>query len=64
MTEAEPITVAHLHAEIDHHRCYYPSNAIGTAQQAVNALQRLIDAAPSEVFAILDELRGTGGDRD
>ena len=51
-------TVAQLHAEIANHRRYYPSNALGTAQEAVDALQRLIDAEPSEVFAILDELRG------
>lgn len=57
----DPVTVASLRADIEHHVRWWPSNALGTAQTAVKALQRLIDAEPSEVFAILDELRG---DRD
>jgi hypothetical protein len=58
------VTVAGLRAEIDHHVRWWPSNALGTAQAAVGALERLTQAKPSEVFAILDQLRGEGGDRD
>ena len=52
-------TIADLRAEVDHHRRWWPSNPIGTAEQAVSALERLVAAPPSEVFALLDELRGT-----
>nr|WP_221374451.1 hypothetical protein [Actinoplanes polyasparticus] len=52
-------TVAQLRADVDHHRRWYPSNALGTADEAVTVLERLTTAAPHEVFALLDELRGT-----
>jgi hypothetical protein len=55
---SEPVTVVELRAEIAHHRRWYPSNALGTAERAVSALERLTKAEPSEVFAILDELKG------
>lgn len=51
-------TVSQLRAEVDHHRRWYPSNALGTAEQAVQALERLVAAEPAEVFRIIDELRG------
>jgi hypothetical protein len=51
-------TVAELRGEVDQHRRWYPSNALGTAEEAVAALEGLIVAEPSEVFVILDELRG------
>jgi hypothetical protein len=51
-------TVAGLRAEIEHHRRWWPSNALGTAESAVSVLERLVAAEPSEVFAILAELRG------
>ncbi len=51
-------TVAELRAEVEHHIRWWPSNALGTAQKAVRTLERLVAAEPSEVFAILDELRG------
>ncbi|MGX6604842.1 hypothetical protein ACWKSP_22340 [Micromonosporaceae bacterium Da 78-11] len=54
----EPVTVAKLRAELDHHVRWWPSNALGTATTAVSALERLITVEPAEVFAILDELRG------
>jgi hypothetical protein len=47
-----------LRAEIARHRRHWPSNALGTAEDAVQAIERLTDASPSEVFAILDEIRG------
>lgn len=52
-------TIAALRAEIEHHRRWWPSNPLGTAEDAVSALERLVAAAPSEVFALLDELRST-----
>jgi hypothetical protein len=52
------VTVAQLKADIERHRRYWPSTALGTACEAVAALQRLIDAEPSEFCPILDELRG------
>lgn len=55
---AKTVTVAGLQAEIAHHRRWWPSNALGTAQDAVDALTRLVAADPSEVFVLLDELRG------
>ena len=50
-------TVAALRAEVQRHRRWYPSNALGTAEDAVQALERLISAEPGDVFRILDELR-------
>jgi hypothetical protein len=50
-------TVSQLRAEVEHHRRWWPSNALGTAEQAVTALERLVAAEPSEVFQILDEMR-------
>jgi hypothetical protein len=52
------VTVTGLRAEVDHHRAWWPSNALGTAETAVAALERLINAEPGEVPVILDELRG------
>jgi hypothetical protein len=51
-------TVAKLRADIQHHRDWWPSNPLGTAVEAVDALERLIAANPPEVFGLLDELRG------
>jgi hypothetical protein len=51
-------TAAALRAEVEHHRHWWPSNALGTAERAVAALERLVAASPSEVFDLLDELRG------
>jgi hypothetical protein len=52
-------TVARLRADVEHHVRWWPSNALGTAQEAVATLERLVAADPSEVFALLDELRGS-----
>lgn len=51
-------TVAELRREVEGHRRNWPSNALGTAEHAVTALERLVAADPSEVFPLLDELRG------
>ncbi len=54
----QPVTVAKLRADIEHHVRWWPSNALGTAQTAVAQLERLVNAEPHEVFALLAELRG------
>jgi len=54
-------TVARLRADIERHRRYWPSNPLGTAQEAVDALARLAAARPDEVFGLLAELRGEAG---
>lgn len=58
MSDLKTVTVAGLRAEVEHHVRWWPSNALGTAQTAVAALERLVAAEPAEVSAILDELRG------
>ncbi len=61
MDTTQPLTpVAKLRADLDHHRRWWPSNPLGTAEEAVCALERLTAAAPGEVFGLLDQLRGTG----
>lgn len=55
---AELTTVAHLRAQVDQHRRWWPSNALGTAEDAVAALERLVAAEPGEVFGMLNALRG------
>jgi hypothetical protein len=59
-TTQPPTPVAKLRADLDHHRRWWPSNPLGTAEQAVVALERLPAAEPGEVFDLLDQLRGTG----
>ncbi len=52
--------VTRLRADLEHHRRWWPSNPLGTAEQAVCALERLAAAEPGEAFGLLDQLRGTG----
>lgn len=51
-------TVTELRREVDGHRRHWPSNALGTAEEAVAVLERLVTADPAEVFRLLAELRG------
>lgn len=59
MSDMKPLpTVAKLRADLDHHVRWWPSNPLGTAWEAVEALERLAAAEPSEVFQLLDQVRG------
>ena len=51
-------TVAKLRADLDHHRRWWPSNPLGTCEEAVAALECLAGAGPGAVFGLLAELRG------
>lgn len=57
MTNPLP-TASKLRSDLDHHRRWWPSNPLGTCEEAVTALERLTVARPDEVFGLLAELRG------